>query len=102
VLESCSSPHKTRQVFESALKKYFGVLGLRFSVRNVIRGVGFWPFWLSLPGPGPNPLNGSIFLKFLLETRLESKSLELLIDFLRFYVQKVWPKNNKIINLLIT
>jgi len=36
--------------------------------------------------------------KFLLETRLESKSFETLADLLRFRVQKLWPKNNKIIN----
>jgi len=34
---------------------------------------------------------GSILLKVLLETRLQSKSFEPLIDFLRFLVQKLWP-----------
>jgi len=32
-----------------------------------------------------------------LETRLESKSFEPLLGFLAFLVQKVWPKNNKIL-----
>jgi len=28
-----------------------------FSGGNVIIGVGFWPFWHRLPGPGPQPLD---------------------------------------------
>ena len=28
------------------------------------------------PGPGPKPLDGSILLKFLLETRLQPKSFD--------------------------
>jgi len=35
------------------------------------------------------PLGQSISLKFLLETRLDSKSYEPLIDFLAFLVQKL-------------
>jgi len=38
------------------------------------------------------PLDGSILLKFSMETTLESKSLQTLIDFLAFVVQKLWPK----------
>ena len=88
------SSTKTRQVFESALKK-IGVLG--FFISDIISGVCFWPFWLKLPGPGPKLLDGSISLKFLLETRLESKSFEPLIGFLRFQVQTLWHKTNKYI-----
>ena len=54
---------------------------------DVISGVGFWPFWLRLPGPGANFQKVSISLKFLLETRLESESFEPLISFLAFLVQ---------------
>jgi len=43
------------------------------------------------------PLDGSILLKFSVETRLESKSFETLIDFVVCLVQKLWPKINKII-----
>ena len=39
--------------------------------------------------PRPQPLYGSISLKFSLETRLESESFEPLIDFLAFLVQKL-------------
>jgi len=35
---------------------------------------------------GRQPLGGSILLKFLLETRLESESFEPMIDFLAFLV----------------
>ena len=44
---------------------------------------------------------GIISLKFLLETRLESKFFEHLISFLAFLIQQLWPKNNKPINYLI-
>jgi len=39
--------------------------------------------------PRAQPLGQSILLKFSLEARLESKSFELLIDFLVFLVQKL-------------
>jgi len=29
-----------------------------FFVGDVISGVGFWPFWLRLPGPGHQSLDG--------------------------------------------
>jgi len=40
-------------VFEFAMTKNL-VLGLDFFVSDVISGVGFWQFWLRLPGLGPN------------------------------------------------
>jgi len=46
-------------------------------------------------------LDGNILLKFSLEIRLESKPFETLTDFLRVLVQKLWPKNNKLIDPLI-
>jgi len=45
----CSNPQKTQQVVEIAMKKKFV-----FFVSDVISEVGFWPFWLMLPGLGPN------------------------------------------------
>jgi len=39
--------------------------------------------------PRAQPLGQSVSLKFLLETRLESKFFGLLIDFLAFLVQKL-------------
>jgi len=42
-----------------------------------------------LPGPGRQPLCGSISLKFLLETRLQSESFDTLDDLLGFRVQKL-------------
>ena len=39
--------------------------------------------------PGPKPLDGSISLKFLLETRLQSESVDTLDDLLGFQVEKL-------------
>ena len=47
----------------------------------------FRPPWPTSPGPGPKPLDGSISLKFLLETRLQSESFDTLDDLLGFRVQ---------------
>jgi len=44
-------------------------------------------------------LDGSISLKFFVETRLKSKSFDPLIGFLEFLVQKLWPKNIKLVIL---
>ena len=49
---------------------------------------GFKPPWPTSPGPGPKRLDGSISLKFLLETRLQSESFDTLDDLLGFRVQK--------------
>ena len=43
------------------------------------------------------PLDGSISVKFSIQTRLDSKSFETLIDLLAFLVQKSWIKINKIV-----
>jgi len=48
------------------------------------------------------PLGQSILLKFSLETRLKSESFEPLIDFVAFWVQKLWSKTNKLIDYLIS
>ena len=47
------------------------------------------PPWPTLPGPGCQPLGGSISLKFLLETRLQSESFDTLDDPLGFRVKKL-------------
>jgi len=56
----------------------------------------FWPPWPTSLGPGHQLLDGSISLKFLLETRLQSKSFDTLDDLLGFRVQKLWSKLIKI------
>jgi len=63
----------------------------------MVSQAGFSP-WAIVWTLETSALDGSISLKFLLETRLECESFEPLIDFLGFQVQKLWPKNNKIIN----
>ena len=44
----------------------------------------FRPPWPILPGPKHQPLGGSISLKFLLETWLQSESFDTLDDLLGF------------------
>jgi len=39
-----------------------------------------------------------VFGQVLLETRLKSESFDTLDDLLGFRIQKLWPKNHKIIN----
>jgi len=94
VPETCSNPQKTCQVFESALKKN---IGFGFIVSDTMTRVGYWPLYLRLFAPGPKPLDGNISLKFVLENRLEHESFQPLIDFLGFWIQKLWSENSKII-----
>jgi len=54
----------------------------------------FSPLWPTLPGPGHQPLDGSISLKFLLETRLQSESFDTLDDLMGFQVQKLVIKGS--------
>ena len=49
----------------------------------------FRPPWPTLPGPGRQLLGGSILLKFLPETRLQSESFDTLDNLLGFLVQKL-------------
>ena len=49
----------------------------------------FRPPWPSLPGPGHQPLGGSISLIFLLETRLQCECFDTLDDLLWFQVLKL-------------
>ena len=56
----------------------------------------FSPPWPTSPGPGLKPSDGSISLKLLLETRLQSESFDNLDDLLGFQVKKLWSKVIKI------
>ena len=56
----------------------------------------FRPPWPTSPGPKPKPLDGSISLKFLLETKLQSESFDTLDNVLGFRVQKLSFKVTKI------
>ena len=51
---------------------------------EVIKWRAFRPPWPTSPGPGSKLLDGSISLKFLLETRLQSESFDCLDDLLGF------------------
>jgi len=57
-------------------------------VSDVISG-GLLSHFGPLPGPGHQLLGGSISLKFLLETRLQSESFDSLDDLLGFRVQNL-------------
>ena len=76
-------------------KKFFA-WGLRVFCEWRHKWTTFRPPWPTLPGPGLQPLSGSILLKFLLETRLQSESFDTLDDLLWFRVQKLWCKLVKI------
>ena len=67
------------------MKKIFFLEGCRLAVSDVISG-GLLDH-LGPLGPGYQPLG--ISLKFLLETRLQSKPFDTLDDLLRFRVQKL-------------
>jgi len=71
-------------------KKKFFAWGLRVFCEWRHKRRTFRPPWPTLPGPGRQTLGGSIFLKILLETRLQSESFDTLDDLLRFRVQKLW------------
>ena len=77
-------------------RKKFFCLELQFFCEWRHKWRIFRPPWPTLPGPGRQPLRGSISLKFLLETRLHFKSFDTLDDLLGFWVQKLWCKLVKI------
>ena len=67
-------------------QKFFW-LGLRVFCEWHHKWRTFSPPWPTSPGPGRQPLDGSILLKLLLETRLLSKSFDTLDDPLGFCVK---------------
>jgi len=69
-------------------KKFFG-WGVRVFCERRHKWRTFRPPWPISPGPGRQPLDGSISLKFLLETRLRSEYFDTLVDLLGFRVQKL-------------
>jgi len=77
-----------QQVLQFALEKFFCLGGASFLLgRHKWRT--FWPPWPISPGPGHQSLDGSISLKFLLDSRLQSESFDTLDDLLEFQVQKL-------------
>ena len=77
-------------------KKNFFAWGVHFFCEWCHKWRAFRPPWPTLPGPGQQLLGGSILLKFLLETKLQSESFDTLDDLLGFRVQKLWCKLLKI------
>jgi len=70
-------------------KKFFG-WGVRVFCEWRHKWRTFRPPWPTSPGPGHQSLDGSILLKFLLETRLQSESFDTLDALLGFQVKKLW------------
>ena len=79
-----------------ALEKNFVLWGVSVVCEWRHKWRTFKPPWPTLPGPGRQPLGGSISLNFLLETRLQSESFDTLGNLLGFWVQKLWCKSVKI------
>ena len=98
-LESCSSPQKNRQVSESAMKRN---IWFRAFCEWRHKSPRFLAISAHVTWRRAQPLDGSMSLKFALEIWLDPESFETLIDFLAFLVQNLWPKNNKLINCLIS
>ena len=76
--------------------KSFFPWGVRFFCEWRHKWRTFRQPWPTLPGLGRQLLDGSISLKFLLETRLQSKSFDTLDDLLGFRVQNLWCKLVKV------
>ena len=102
-----SSADCTREVFNGCngsasrvdcTRKNFFAWGVRVFCDWRHKWRTFRPPWPTLPGPGRQPLRGSISLKFLLETRLQSESFDTLDDLLGVRVQKLWCKLVKILD----
>ena len=82
-------------------KKFFG-WGVRIFCDWRHKWSSFRVILAHVAWPRAQLLGQSVWLKFSLETRLESESFEPLIDFLAFLDQKLWSKINKLINDLIS
>ena len=96
-----SSADCTRELFNGSngsanllvcTRKKFFCLGVQIFYEWYHKWKTFRPPWPTLPDPGRQLLDGSISLKFLLETRLQSESFDTLDDLLGFRVQQLWSK----------
>jgi len=70
-------------------RKKFFAWGMHFFCEGRHKWRTFRPPWPTSPGPGRQSLGGSISLKCLLETRLQSESFDTMYDLLGFWVQKL-------------
>jgi len=91
-LKSCSNPQKNQQVCNE--KQILG-FWFPFFCEWCHKWVRFLAILAHVTWSRAQPLDRSFALKFSLDTRLESESLEPLIIFLGFWVQKVGSKINK-------
>jgi len=94
-----SGPVSTTDPVKSSKDSAFFWWGMRIFCEWRHKWRTFRPPWSTSPGSGPKLLDGSISLKFLLETRLRSESFDTLDDLLGFQVLKLWSKVIKILKL---
>jgi len=85
MLVNCSNPQDLASLLVRNENKKFLILGFSFFVCDVISGVGFWPFWIRLPGPRPNRKR-EVFLSIFIGNYAGIRILEPLISFLAFLV----------------
>jgi len=52
--------------------------------------------WMTLSSPGSRPIEPISWFKVLVASRLQYESLEGLMDFLAFLVDKLWQNNQKL------
>ena len=93
-LESCSNPLKIFEDQQFRLEEKIFSLRSRFFV-NVCRFRGclciFLYIWIMTSLPGSRTIHQIWRLEIFLDSRLQYESLEGLMDFLAFLVQKLWP-----------
>jgi len=77
----------------------FSDLGLGFTWGDVTSGVVLAFLLPTFRGPGPQSNEPIFGLKFLLETRVSSESLEPLIGFVAFLEPKLCHKNQKVVKI---
>jgi len=86
--DPAKSSKDTENLVASTLKNFFGRwVQIFWEWRHKWRT--FRSTWPTSPSPGPKPLDGSVSLKFLLETRLQCESFDTSDDLLAFQVQKL-------------
>jgi len=53
--------------------------------------------WMTSSSPGSRTIEPILWLKYFLDSKLQYKSLEGLMDFLVFLVQKLWQNKHNLI-----
>jgi len=81
-------------------EKNIFILGLGFSVGDVIMGACLCHFMTEVTWPWVSIQQAIFWLKLFLESRLSSESLEPLIGLLAYLEPKLWPKDQKLVRII--